>query len=618
MELNKKVFSTEFAGRPLSFEFSRIGEQADAAIIGKYGDTVVLATVVMGKTDKAGMDYFPLTVNYEEKFYAAGKILGSRFSRREGKSSDEAILSGRLIDRTVRPLFNSAMRREVQLVVTILQIDGVNDPDFIGLLTASMALRVSRIPWSGPVAGVKIAKFKNSEEILVNPSLVDLKEKESGLDFDAFVAGTIDKINMIELGGDEVDEKYVVSGFALAQKQITELVQFQEKVAKEMAAPKVEVYLAVPEKDLEQKLNEFFGNKLEEALYNPDKIKREEMLYRIKDDMRLMLEAMGGEEKEYIAAEVYMESRLDEILHKKILGEEKRPDGRKLDEVRDLYAEAGVLSRVHGSALFIRGNTQSLSITTIAPPGAEQLVESMRNSIKRRFMLHYNFPPYSVGETGGFRGPGRRDIGHGSLAEKALRPLLPSYESFPYVIRVVSEILSSNGSSSMATVCAGGLSLMDAGVPIKRPAAGIAMGLITDDKSNNYKVLTDIQGPEDHYGDMDFKVAGTEEGITAIQLDVKISGINMEMVEKVLVQAKQARLHILKTITGALKEPRKELSKYAPVVLSLNIDPSKIGEVIGPGGKVINGIIASTSTSVTMDLTCFIAASADSLFGPAT
>ena len=592
----------EFAGRPLSFEFSRVGEQADAAIIGKYGDTVVLATVVMGKTDKAGMDYFPLTVNYEEKFYAAGKILGSRFMRREGKSSDEAVLSGRLIDRTVRPLFNSAMRRDVQVVVTVLQIDGVNDPDFIGLLTASMALSVSRIPWAGPVAGVKIAKFKNSDEILVNPSVVDLKEKEKELDFDAFVAGTMDKINMIELGGDEVNEKYVVSGFDLAQKQITELTKFQEKVAKEMAVPKTEVYLATPEKDLKAKLDEFFGTKLEEALYNPEKVKREEMLYRIKDDMRLMLEAMDGGEKEYIASEVYMESRLDEILHKKILGEEKRPDGRKLDEVRDLYAEAGVLSRAHGSALFIRGNTQSLSVTTIAPPGAEQLIDSMRNqSAKKRFMLHYNFPPYSVGETGGFRGPGRRDIGHGSLAEKALRPLLPSYETFPYVIRVVSEILSSNGSSSMATVCAGGLSLMDAGVPIRRPAAGIAMGLITDEKGDKYKVLTDIQGPEDHYGDMDFKVAGTEEGVTAIQLDVKISGINMEMVEKVLAQAKAARLHILKTITGALEGPRKELSKYAPVVFMLNIDPDKIGEVIGPGGKVINGIIASTG-ALTIDI----------------
>jgi polyribonucleotide nucleotidyltransferase len=602
MELNKKVFSTEFAGKPLSFEFSRVGEQADAAIIGKYGDTVVLATVVMGKTDKAGMDYFPLTVNYEEKFYAAGKILGSRFMRREGKSSDEAVLSGRLIDRTIRPLFNSAMRREVQVVVTVLQIDGINDPDFVGLLTASMALRVSRIPWAGPVAGVKVVKFKNNDEILVNPSLTDIRSRETDLDFDAFVAGTMDKINMIELGGNEVNEKYVVSGLALAQQKITELTKFQETVAKEMAKPKTEVYLAIPEKDLEQKLNEFFGNKLEEALYNPDKIKREEMLYRIKDDMRLMLEGMDLEEKDYIAAEVYMESKLDGILHDKILNEEKRPDGRKLDEVRDLYAEVGVLNRVHGSALFIRGNTQSLSITTIAPPGTEQLIDTMRNqSAEKRFMLHYNFPPYSVGETGRFAGPGRRDIGHGNLAEKALRPLLPSWETFPYVIRLVSEILSSNGSSSMATVCAGGLSLMDAGVPIRRPAAGIAMGLITDEKSDNYKILTDIQGPEDHYGDMDFKVAGTEEGITAMQMDVKIGGINAEIAEKALAQAKQARLHILKTITGALKEPRKELSKHAPVVFALTINPEKIGEVIGPGGKIINGIIASTG-ALTIDI----------------
>jgi len=593
MELNRKIFSTEFARRPLSFEVSRVGEQADATIIGKYGDTVVLATVVMGKKDKAGMDYFPLTVNYEEKFYAAGKILGSRFMRREGKSSDEAVLSGRLIDRTIRPLFNSATRRDVQVVVTVLQIDGINDPDFIGLLTASMALTISKIPWAGPVAGVKVSKLKNSDEILINPSIIDLKDKD--LDFDAFVSGTKDKINMIELGGNEVNEKYVVNGLALAQKQITELTKFQEKVAKELAVPKTEVYLAIPEKELEQKLNDFFGNKLEEALYNPDKIKREEMLYRVRDDMRVMLEEMDLEEKDYIASEVYLESKLDGILHEKILNEEKRPDGRKLNEVRELYAEAGVLSRAHGSALFVRGNTQSLSITTIAPPGSEQLIDTMRNqSVKKKFMLHYNFPPYSVGETGPFRGPGRRDIGHGSLAEKALRPLLPSWEIFPYVIRLVSEILSSNGSSSMATVCAGSLSLMDAGVPIRRPAAGIAMGLISDESGKNYKVLTDIQGPEDHYGDMDFKIAGTEMGITAMQMDVKIGGINLEIAEKVLAQAKEARLHILKTITGALKEPRKEISQFAPVVFALTINPEKIGEVIGPGGKVINGIIAAT------------------------
>ena len=593
MELNRKIFSTEFARRPLSFEVSRVGEQADATIIGKYGDTVVLATVVMGKKDKAGMDYFPLTVNYEEKFYAAGKILGSRFMRREGKSSDEAVLSGRLIDRTIRPLFNSATRRDVQVVVTVLQIDGINDPDFIGLLTASMALTISKIPWAGPVAGVKVSKLKNSDEILINPSIIDLKDKD--LDFDAFVSGTKDKINMIELGGNEVNEKYVVNGLALAQKQITELTKFQEKVAKELAVPKTEVYLAIPEKELEQKLNDFFGNKLEEALYNPDKIKREEMLYRVRDDMRVMLEEMDLEEKDYIASEVYLESKLDGILHEKILNEEKRPDGRKLNEVRELYAEAGVLSRAHGSALFVRGNTQSLSITTIAPPGSEQLINTMRNqSVKKKFMLHYNFPPYSVGETGPFRGPGRRDIGHGSLAEKALRPLLPSWEIFPYVIRLVSEILSSNGSSSMATVCAGSLSLMDAGVPIRRPAAGIAMGLISDESGKNYKVLTDIQGPEDHYGDMDFKIAGTEMGITAMQMDVKIGGINLEIAEKVLAQAKEARLHILKTITGALKEPRKEISQFAPVVFALTINPEKIGEVIGPGGKVINGIIAAT------------------------
>jgi len=601
MEIKRKVFSTEFAGRPLSFEVSRVGEQANSAIIGKYGDTVVLVTVVMGKEDKKGMDYFPLTVNYEEKFYAAGKILGSRFMRREGKSSDEAVLSGRLVDRTIRPLFNSAIRRDVQVVITILQIDETNDPDFISLLTSSVALASSNIPWGGPVAGVKIAKFKNTNDFVINPSVLDLKNREADLDFEAFVAGTKEKINMIELGGNETSEKSVVDGFDLVSKQIAELIKFEEQVIKELAKPKVEVYLAVPSAELKKQLDNYFGSKLETALYNPDKIKRGEMLFEIQEGMKKMLEEAGLEEKDIIAAEVYLESCLDEILHHKILNENLRPDGRKMDEVRELYAEVSLFKRTHGSALFIRGNTQSLAITTIAPPGSEQLVETMEQSGKRRFMLHYNFPPYSVGEIGPFRGPGRREIGHGALAEKALRPLIPSHDVFPYTIRVVSEILSSNGSSSMASVCAGGLSLMDAGVPIRRPAAGIAMGLVSDE-SGNYKILTDIQGPEDHYGDMDFKVAGTEAGITAMQMDVKIGGINLEMVQKVLAQAKEARLHILKTVTGALKEPRKELSQFAPVVFMLNINPEKIGEVIGPGGKVINGIIAATgATSIEID-----------------
>lgn len=602
MELNRKIFSTEFAGRTLSFEVSKIGEQADAVIIGKYGDTVILASVVMGKEDKKNMDYFPLTVNYEERFYAVGKILGSRFVRREGKSSDEAVLSGRLIDRTIRPLFNSAMRREVQVVITILQMDEANDPDFISLMAASVALASSKIPWNGPAAGIRIAKFRDNDQIIINPNISELKNKEADLDFDAFVAGTKDRINMIELGGNETAEQQIVKGFDLARKQIAELIKFEEEVLKELAVPKAEVYLALPGKELEGKLDEFFSDKLEAALYAPDKMARGEMMHEIKNGIKIMLEESGAEEKDYIASEVYFESRLDEILHKKILEEEKRPDGRKLDEVRDLYAEAGLLKRTHGSALFVRGNTQSLAITTIAPPGSEQIVETMEQSGKRRFMLHYNFPPYSVGEIGPFRGPGRREIGHGALAEKALRPLIPPQEIFPYTVRVVSEILSSNGSSSMASVCAGSLSLMDAGVPIKRPAAGIAMGLIADEKGENYKVLTDIQGPEDHYGDMDFKVAGTEEGVTAIQMDVKIQGLHMEMAERVLAQAKAARLHILKTIHSALKEPRKEISKFAPVVFALTIDPSKIGEVIGPGGKIINGIIASTgATSIDID-----------------
>lgn len=608
MDLQKKQFKKEYRGRPIVLEVSRLADQADAAVMGAYGDTVVLATVVMGTKD-IDKDYFPLMVNYEEKFYAVGKILGSRFMRREGKPSDEATLTGRLIDRTIRPLFNQSMRREVQVVVTVLSKDGENNLDFIGLLTASTALGISSVPWSGPVAGVKISKHKNNADLLISPTTAENARGEN--EFEAFVAGTKDRINMIELAGDEALEEDVVKAFEQGQKEIKELVSFQEDIIKEVGRKKATIALAEPNKKMVSTIKDFLKDKLESAVYIKDKKEMNDKMGALKNKMDAMLIEKGFSQDDIASSAALFDEEINDLVHEKVLTEDKRPDGRKLDEVRELYAETGLLKRIHGSALFIRGNTQSLALTTLGAPGDQQLVDSIEFSGKKRFMLHYNFPPYSVGEIGAFRGPGRREIGHGALAEKALRPLLPSVDVFPYTIRLVSEIISSNGSSSMATVCAGSLSLMDAGVPMKRPAAGIAMGLILSDDGKKFKILTDIQGPEDHHGDMDFKAAGTEKGVTAIQMDVKIQGLTIEILEQVLAHAKKARLHILKTITGALAAPRVELSNFAPRILQIKINPEQIGGVIGPGGKVINGIIEKTGVTaidIEEDGTVFITA----------
>lgn len=594
MNLQKKQFKTEFAGKPLTLEISKLADQTDAAILGTYGGTTVLATVVMGKSD-IEKDYFPLMVNYEERFYAAGKILGSRFMRREGKSSDDAVLSGRLVDRTIRPLFNQAMRREVQVVVTVLTLDNENDPDFIALLSASTAVAISPIPWGGPVAGVRVVKLKNESEFKFNPTITELAAQK--IEFDAFVSGTKDRINMIELGGDEANEGDVVRGFETGHAEIKKLISWQESIIKEVGKTKAEVYFATPDENLKNKIVTFLKGKLEAAVYNPNKTEMQDNVAALKNSLKEFLAQEGSDEKALAAADTLFDEEINDLVHEKILNEEKRPDGRKLNEVRELHAETGILPRMHGSALFVRGNTQSLSVATLGAPGDQQLVETIEFSGKRRFLLHYNFPPYSVGEIGPFRGPGRREIGHGNLAHKALRALIPTQEEFPYTIRLVSEILSSNGSSSMATVCAGSLALMDAGVPIRKPAAGIAMGLMLNAKGDAYKVLTDIQGPEDHHGDMDFKVAGTDSGVTAIQMDVKIQGLTIEMLQAALAQAKEARLHILKTIIAALPAARPELSPFAPRILSMQINPEQIGDVIGPGGKIINGIIEATGVS---------------------
>lgn len=583
MGLNKKIFKTTVAGKPLIFEISSLAEQADAAVVCRYGETAVLATAVMGKEDR-DIDFMPLVVDYEEKFYAAGKILGSRFIRREGRSSDEAVLSGRLIDRSIRPLFDHGIRRDIQVIITILAFDEENDPDFPALMATSLALAISPIPWQGPIGGVGISKI--NDELVINATSSQLK---NGFRFDGFAAGPKDKINMIELEGIEAQENEVEEGLKRAQQEINKLIGFQNQIVEQIGKPKDKTAISFKPYENQELVNEvqsFIKDRLD-----PDK----EKTAALRNELMEMLIEKGYEKADLASANHILEHSLDELVHKNIIEENKRPDGRKIDEIRELYSEVGLFKRNHGSALFKRGKTQSLAVTTLASPESAQTIESIEFSGKKRFMLHYNFPPYSTGEIGKIRGPSRREIGHGALAEKALKNMIPSKEEFPYAIRVVSEILSSNGSSSMASVCAASLSLMDAGVPIKKPVAGIAMGLMMQSDSNNkamkYKILTDIQGPEDHHGDMDFKVAGTNDGITAIQLDVKIDGLTVDIIKQTLAEAKKARLQILEHMKNTIAEPRQHISPYAPHILTLRVAPDKIGLIIGPGGKTINSVI---------------------------
>lgn len=597
IDLNRKKFTTKVGGEDLIIEVSNIASQANGSVIATYGGTTVLATAVMSKKDK-DVDYMPLAVDYEEKFYAAGKIIGSRFVRREGRPSESAILSGRLIDRTIRPLFDSRIRKEMQVVATVLSYDEEHDPDFVALMAVSSALAISDLPWNGPVAGLRIAKMRNSDEIVINPKNSVIKAPEADVEFDAFISGLKGRINMVELGGSEAKKENVLKAYKKAIEEFENLIDFQNKIVKEVGKTKVTIEFKTPSEELKKAVEEFIADKLESAVFNPEK----GAIYALHDALRLHLAELEFDSKSIMHAGSLYDEAVDRLLHKEVLEKGRRPDGRRIDQVRDLHSEVGVLPRTHGSAIFVRGNTQALAVTTLASPGSEQIIETMEQNTKKRFMLHYNFPPYSVGEARSFRGPGRRDIGHGALAEKAILPLLPKSDVFPYTVRVVSEILSSNGSSSMATVSATSLSLMDAGVPLKSPAAGIAMGVIIDEstfKSDKmvYKVLTDIQGAEDHHGDMDFKVAGTKDGINAIQMDVKVSGVNLDILSDAMDAAEKARLHILESTNKVLGAPRTELSKYAPRVLIFNIEPSRIGELIGPGGKVINGIIQKTGAT---------------------
>ena len=560
---------------------------------------MVLVTAVMSKEPREGGDYFPLNVEYEEKFYDAGKILGSRFVKRETRPSEEAVLSGRLIDRTIRPRFDLRMRYEVQIVATILSLDDQNDSDTPALLGASLALSISDIPWDGPVAGVRIGKVNG--EFIINPTF----EERRAATLDLVVSGTESKINMIEAGAAEEPEAEILKALELAQGEIKKIIAFEKEIVAFVSPKKRAVKLADIGGPLHDAIVKNFSGKIEDALWEKEKAVRNAKLDTLKKEWLEYSKTTLSGSFDFGTAMYLWEEEIDVIVHRRILEKGERPDGRALDELRALEAQAGILPRVHGSGLFIRGETQALSTVTLGAPGDQLIVEGMDVRKKKRFIHHYNFPPYSTGEVKPMRGPGRREIGHGALAEKALTPLIPSEEEFPYTLRIVSEILSSNGSSSMASVCGSTLALMDAGVPMKKHAGGVAMGLMMSAKGgkneNEYAVLTDIQGPEDHYGDMDFKAAGTRDGITAIQMDVKIDGVTIAMLEKTMAQARDGRIQILNLLEKTLPSPRPELSPYAPRILLLQIHPEKIGALIGPGGKTINEIIAKTGATIDIE-----------------
>jgi len=588
------MFKLEIGQINIEAGTNNLAEQASGSCLIKLGETTILATCQIGE-ERPNMGFFPLTCEYQERYYAAGRILGSRFIRREGRPSTEAILNSRLIDRAIRPLFPKGLKREVQVITTCLSWDQKNDPDILGLLGSSLALLISDIPWNGPLAAVRVGQTKNNEFIL-NPTYEEKEESPmeivlAGIEKDGDIL-----INMIECQGEEVEEKTILAAYDFAKPFLKKIIGFQKEIKEKEGKKKVPLPIAEKNAQLEQEVKKIIKEKLKPALYQTDRQKSKQDLTAIKEEIL----AEVGEENIDQALDIF-EREKEELLKKMILEEEKRPDKRKLDQIRDIKVETGVLPQTHGSAIFSRGLTKALSILTLGSPSDQQLLEGMEISGKKRFLHHYNFPPYSTGEVRPLRGPGRREIGHGMLAEKAIRPVIPKFEDFPYTIRVVSEMLSSNGSTSMASVSAACLALMDGGVPIKRPTAGIAIGLIADKDLRQYKLLTDIQGPEDHYGNMDFKVAGTEKGITAIQMDVKIAGINREIMEQALNRAKKARLEILSIQNKVLSQPRKELSEFAPRVYIVNIKPDKIGRVIGSGGRIINEIIEDCGVSIDIE-----------------
>jgi len=595
----KKVYTTEVAGRELVVEIGELAKQASGAALIRYGDTVVLSTAV-GKEEPSHLPFFPLTVNYEEKMYSVGKVPGG-FIKREGRPSDHATLTARLIDRPIRPMFPEGYRNEVQLINTVLSVDPDNTPEMSAMFGSSLALGISKVPFNGPIAGVNVGRVEG--EFILNPT----EEQEAQSDIHLTVAGTKQAINMVESGADQVAEEDLLEALLFGHEAIKELCAFQEEIIAEIGVEKMDVELILPAADLTNEIKATYNDRMKEAIQIFDKQERAEATDAVKE---AIVEAYEIKYEETDISEAELEALLKDVKEvadnlekdevRRLITEEKiRPDGRGVDEVRSLESRAGLLPRVHGSGLFTRGQTQALSATTLAPLNEYQVIDGLGSEEKKRFIHHYNFPNFSVGETGRVGGPGRREIGHGALGERALEPIIPGIEEFPYMIRVVSEVLESNGSSSQASICAATLSLMDAGVPIAAPVGGIAMGLVMDEQ--DYTILTDIQGLEDHLGDMDFKVAGTRQGITALQMDIKIEGITTDILKEALASAKDARMTILDNMASALEAPREELSAYAPKIDSLNINPDKIKVVIGKGGETINKIIDETGVKIDID-----------------
>ena len=592
MAIQPQSVSLEWGGRTLSIETGLLAPQANGAVTVQYGETIVLVTATMARSPRPGMDFFPLTVDYEERMYAAGKMPGSRFVRRETRPGEDAILNGRLIDRSIRPQFPKGALNDVQIVVTTLAYDGENEVDIVGLIGASAALQISDIPFEGPIAGVKIGMLDG--DLIVNPTHDEIEEG----DLELVVSARAEGICMIEAGAKQVGEDQMAEAHELAMRLIQPVLELQNELQRKVGKQKVEMIISKVPDAVMNALEEKYGARFKDAVGTVSKGERNENLEALKDEAKAALKEELGDDASYLGAA--FEKLAAKYTRQMILEEGRRPDGRGPGDLRELTAKVDILPRTHGTGLFSRGETQVLTIATLGSPGDEKIVDGLDDEEKKRYLHHYNFPPYSVGEARPMRGPGRREIGHGALAEKALVPVLPSASEFPYVLRCVSEVLSSNGSTSMASVCGSTLALMDAGVPIAAPVAGISIGLVKEE-GDDYTLLTDIIGMEDFYGDMDFKVAGTTEGITAIQLDTKAKYLPMEMIPKVFAQARDARLKILDVLHSAIEAPREALSEYAPRILTVTIPVDLIGTVIGPGGKNIRSIVERTGAKIDIE-----------------
>jgi len=590
--MEAKVFTMELAGRELKIEFGKYAQQAGGSAFVRYGDTVVLVNATMSSAPREGVDFFPLTVDFEEKQYSVGKIPGG-FIKREGRPTEKATLTCRLMDRPLRPLFPKGMRNDVHVLATVLSVDKDIPPEIPAMIGSSAALSVSNIPWGGPTGSVVVGKVDG--EYVINPD--EAQRQKSSMH--VTVSGTKDAVLMVEAGASEVTEEDMLAAIMTAHEEIKKIVAYIENIKSEIGKEKSEVVLVVTGDDVKQAVREFAYDKAAWIFETDVRAERQQREAQVKEEVKAhFAEQFEGREGEVADALYYLNK---EIMRRKILDHGTRPDGRGLTDVRPIWCETGVLPRTHGSAVFTRGETQALTVTTLGSMSEVQILDGLGTEDFKRYIHHYNFPPYSTGEAGRMRSPGRREIGHGALAERALVPVIPDEEAFPYALRLVSEIMSSNGSSSMASVCGSTLSLMDAGVPIKAPVAGVAMGLIKDTDGDKVAVLTDIQGLEDFLGDMDFKVAGTVKGITAIQMDIKIAGIDRAILERALAQARIGRLHILQKMLDVLDKPREALSKYAPKIVRFMINPEKIREVIGPGGKMINKIIAETGVKIDIE-----------------